>query len=216
MDFETRAKALAEYLNVDVDELTEGYDETMIETSDGESYMVLTDDEADEATREDIENCIDEMGLESFTEEFQEWIVDNALDTDFFDDCLRDDTAFYMEEMEQEDDTEYENEMVAELVRGDYLSEDDFDEDGLVDRDAYEVAKDRYFDDQVDQDAYQWYVDNFGKEEVEKLVRTGDITLDIDKVVEACIDEDGRGHFLSSYDGEEIELSNDLFAYRID
>lgn len=26
---------------------------------------------------------------------------------------------------------------------------------------------------------------------------------------------DGRGHCLSSYDGDEIELENDLFAYRI-
>lgn len=30
-----------------------------------------------------------------------------------------------------------------------------------------------------------------------------------------AIDSDGRGHFISWYDGKEIELENDLYAYRV-
>ena len=39
-------------------------------------------------------------------------------------------------------------------------------------------------------------------------------TCGIDQFVENAIDADGRGHFLSSYDGEENEL-NGLFIYRV-
>lgn len=40
-------------------------------------------------------------------------------------------------------------------------------------------------------------------------------TCGIDELVAAAIDADGRGHFLSPYDGEEIELDCGAYAYRI-
>ena len=39
---------------------------------------------------------------------------------------------------------------------------------------------------------------------------------DIDHFVNDAISCDGRGRFMSSYDGEEIELDDDNYAYRID
>lgn len=38
---------------------------------------------------------------------------------------------------------------------------------------------------------------------------------DVDHFVSDAVSSDGRGHFLSHYDGEEIELSKGLFAYRL-
>lgn len=38
---------------------------------------------------------------------------------------------------------------------------------------------------------------------------------DFDDFVDESVSADGRGHFLSGYDGEEIELDGDLYAYRI-
>lgn len=38
---------------------------------------------------------------------------------------------------------------------------------------------------------------------------------DLKHFVDDAILADGRGHFLSWYDGEELELDNDFFAYRI-
>lgn len=38
---------------------------------------------------------------------------------------------------------------------------------------------------------------------------------DLDHLIDDAIKCDGRGHFLAQYDGDEIELGNDLFAYRI-
>ena len=38
-------------------------------------------------------------------------------------------------------------------------------------------------------------------------------TCRIDKFVDDAIDTDGRGHFISSYDGEEVE-AEEYFIYR--
>jgi hypothetical protein len=40
-------------------------------------------------------------------------------------------------------------------------------------------------------------------------------TCGFDAFACAAIGEDGRGHFLASYDGDEINLGDGLFAYRI-
>ena len=39
---------------------------------------------------------------------------------------------------------------------------------------------------------------------------------DHDHFVDDAITSDGCGHFLAWYDGDEIELSNDFFAYRVE
>lgn len=39
-------------------------------------------------------------------------------------------------------------------------------------------------------------------------------TCGLEAFVNEAIRYDGAGHFLSSYDGEELELENDLYAYR--
>lgn len=37
----------------------------------------------------------------------------------------------------------------------------------------------------------------------------------MDEFVQDAMDADGRGHFVANYDGEEIELENDYYAYRV-
>ena len=39
--------------------------------------------------------------------------------------------------------------------------------------------------------------------------------IDVDKVADEAISEDGVAHFIARYDGEEVDLGNNLFAYRI-
>lgn len=38
---------------------------------------------------------------------------------------------------------------------------------------------------------------------------------DMEHLIDDAIRSDGRGHFLASYDGNEIELEGGLFAYRV-
>lgn len=39
-------------------------------------------------------------------------------------------------------------------------------------------------------------------------------TCGLEEFVSEAVQVDGVGHFLSGYDGEELELENDLYAYR--
>lgn len=49
-------------------------------------------------------------------------------------------------------------------------------------------------------------------ESANSLVKS--LIVDLDHFVSDAISADGRGHFLSGYDGVEIELDGDFYAYR--
>ena len=53
--------------------------------------------------------------------------------------------------------------------------------------------------------------DENGNEAVLKLI---EITCGIEEFVNESVNADGYGHFLAHYDGEELELENNLYAYR--
>lgn len=223
--FEEKRQALANYLECDVEEIEEGYDEDHFE-HDGEEYAVYTDEEADKATYDDIENLIDDMGIEAFAPAFQEWIMYNATDTDWFEDAQRESAENYVNDIEDESDGTYENRLIAELVENGILDENNdfhFDEDDedqdyplLNDDVDLDSAKDEYIDDMCNEDPVEWYENNFGlgRDFMEMIKKGSGPSLDMDAIVDECNKWDGRGHSLATYDGEEIELENDLYAYR--
>jgi hypothetical protein len=49
----------------------------------------------------------------------------------------------------------------------------------------------------------------------EPIRRIVDATGNFDELVDEAVLADGRGHFLARYDGEEVELDGDLYAYRV-
>lgn len=55
-----------------------------------------------------------------------------------------------------------------------------------------------------------YYGDDFGKFLMDNNL------ISIDKIADACIDVDGIAHFIARYDGRELELDNDFYAYRVD
>ena len=79
------------------------------------------------------------------------------------------------------------------------------------DEDAVDKLVDIYLD------GIDNYADEFrsiyGDNEFLTAIKKRDL-VDLDKVVEEAIDVDGIAHFIARYDGEEIELNDDLFAYR--
>ena len=215
---EEKKLALANYLGIDVDDLEEGYDESVFNYGN-EYYRVLTDEEADEAVVDDIENLIDDIGLEAFTPAMQNWIVDNAIsNTEWFDEALKEDMEYYLDDMDEEN-------LTVELLDHGYLSEndvhyaeDDVDQDiPLVnDQNKLQDARDTYLDWLIEDagNAYDWYVMNFGGNAVRDLIKNGELLLDYDDIASECVSWDGRGHFLAYYDGDELELDDDLYAYR--
>ena len=213
-----KKEALANYLGVNVDDIEDGYDESNFEV-DGAEYQVLTDMEADQALYDYIDMCIDDMGLESFTPNFQEWIINHALDNEkWFEEALQEDMEYYVYEME-------EDELIQELLDEGYLSEDDvtYDEDDedhenpiIIDENKLQDAREEYIEYLVEGqgDPFKWYIDNFGQEGLRDLIKDGTIGLDVQTIADECARWDGRGHFLSGYDGNELELEDGYYAYR--
>lgn len=219
-----KKEALAKYLGCEVDEIEDGYDDDHFEY-DNEEYWVLDDDEANQAVVNDIENLIDDVGIEGFSEAMQNWIVENAISpSDWFEQAQRESAEFYVEDIENENDDTYENRLIAELVENGYLDEEDdfhYDEDDedqeyplLNDDVDLDDAKEEYIDSMCEEDPVEWYRENFGDKELRDFFREGKIYLDYDAIADEVMSWDGRGPSLASWDGEEIELGDDLYAYR--
>lgn len=200
-----RVQALADYLGIDASEVKPmSYSEYEFETDEGD-YLVVDESEARELAEEDIRNLFDELGLDSFTPDFRDWIIMNALDTDWFEDAVKESYENYVENIEYE-----EGRLEEELLDAGIITEEDI-ENGYDEDDA----KERYVDYLVDGagDPVDYCGDNFGWDWVSEVATQHNL-FDLDKFVEECIYQDGVAHFIARYDGNEIELDNGLYAYR--
>ena len=228
VEFDDRAKALAEYLSIPVEdvEIEENpYDDSMCDykTPDG-NYHVMTYDESMDALKTEAEELMLDMGIEAFTHEFQNWILENACgNSDWFSDACREFHESYATDIESEPDDEYGSRLNRECVDAGIISEDEIvDGDYVGDLDLiWELAEYLYNDDyeSYSGDLSHWYIDDFGKDSLRELCKEGVLSFDFDKIAEEMENLDGFGHSLAYYDGETIELDKDdvveYYAYRI-
>ena len=152
------------------------------------------------------------MGLEGVDADFKTWILDNALDEDFYRDYVTDVAR-------DEVDNMYDDELVSACVDADLIKDKDaYDEDGDVKDDIdIEGLRDNLVEVKADET-----IENVPPSE---YFRDYDITdigienrIDKDKIIEYIKDSydvDGRGSLLAYYDGVEHDLGDDLYAYRI-
>lgn len=219
MKTEARKKALAKYLRVEPGDLVVSDWDSNLFINGDEEYLVLTEDETYDYIKEYTENLMDELGLDSFIPSFQDWIIDYAIDEFDFNEYYSEFTDCYIDGIKQEPSSEgYENRLIDEMVDNGLLDDDDFEEiDGVkcVVTKKGDYLKEIYKDYLMDtlEDPVRQYESDFGKEELYRFAKESN-SIDIDKIVDGCISLDGTAHFLAGYDGEEIELDNDLFAYR--
>ena len=195
-----RIEALAKLLQVEVEDLTVSkYDERVFENEEADEYIVLTEEEADEAAEESIKELINDMGLESFTEDFQQWILDNCVDSDWFAEYLEDYERGYIEDIrcEESDYEEYETRLAEEMEDAGVDTEDEFLE--------YLIE---CYDDPV-----EWFKDMFGMEEFTNTIEEYNL-IDWESVINEAIEVDGCGHFIATYDGVENEMDK-YFIYRL-
>ena len=216
-----KAEALADYLGIDKKEIRyEPYygHEDHYFLKDGTEYLVCTDEEATELAKNYIADTLDNEGLGVFTKDFIDAVIDNGyLDEDWFDDVQREYEWSYVNDIESEDG-EYANRLIDELVQHKIISEYDLTEDGNIsDNFDIEELKEKYVEELCREwnNSVEWYIDNFGRDDLEEVFAHYDV-LDYDAVAELAIDWYGRAHFLNTYDGDELELSNDYYAYKID
>ena len=235
----SKTEALAEHFGVDESEVEEnswGYE------VEGEEWIVATPDEAYELAKESLINLFDDIGVFGLSEYTTSWILDNALESDWFEDAHRESNEAYAEDILDEsadDEDDYVSRFHEEAVGYGIMEpctvwEDEPDEDEdmydtLYSAWEFNVADERERKEKECQmlisefaekmmendggDHIEWFKFNFGEDDLSETAKRHNL-VDEDAVAEMIIDTDGLGHTLSSYDGEEIDLSGNFVAFR--
>ena len=196
---EEKIKVLAEFLGISEEEISKGYRDNIFETSDGEEYLVVTDEEADDEFYNYEAELIDELGLDAFSDWAKDYIIENCVDTEWFENFYYEDYESYANDIETESASsdEYENRLEEEMAEAECTTIEEF----------VEYMVDRIRDDLVGQFEF-----DFGKDTLRDVISRYNL-LDTDAVVDYIKEQDGRG-ILAGYDGIENE-EGEYFIYRI-
>lgn len=198
----TKKEALAEDLGVVEEDVIEKEDN--VYEVDGEEYLVLTDDEAEKTFKEEAELLIDDMGIESFTEKFKNYIRLNLIATK--------DVLSVIEEMMEN----YVNDLDEEELRDELESHGLLSEDEELLKEDINALKIDLIDDLVNEieDPTDWLIEQFGEKEFWTMMKD---YIDMDEIIDTMKEWDGRGSILSPYDGIERKIyGTDYYYYRID
>lgn len=190
---------LAEFLGVSETEITQNeyeYNENIF-TYNNEEYLVLTDDEAGKEFYDYQLSLFDDMGIQSYSEWAQEYILDNFVDSEWFEDAMKESYESYCNDIgnESSSNDEYENRLQEEMKESDCDDVEDYIEHLC---EGYD-------------NGIEWYISEFGKESFSNVAKENNL-FEIDNIIEWLDREDGRG-CLASYDDIENEL-NDYYIYR--
>lgn len=165
-------------------------------------------DTAIEQVREDLEENPDYFN--------QDWLMNWVDVDDTIENILEEYYRSYADDIAFEDDSRYNNRLIAEMVANGLMTEEESTSEDADDiaQDNVDNLVDLYVEENMEGDkGVNWYITNFGKDDFTDLVINKNL-IDISGASEDAIGYDGVAHFLSSYDGEEIELDNDVVAYR--
>lgn len=211
-----------EYLRIETDndslELTneENWDNITVyhlEGNDEEYILFENENEAEEFAISRVKEDMQE-DLSMFNEDF---ILQFVKPNFFFYDLIEEMNGSYADDIETENDDVYKNRLISEMVDADILTVEEAFSD-----DAESLASDKKSDfithltsDQANdgKNGYYYFVTNFGKQEANRLVVENNL-IDLDEASREAVRTDGVAHFLSTYDGNQIELNNNAVAYR--
>jgi hypothetical protein len=198
-----RVQALASFLSISPEDVV-GSGNNQFE-ADGGGYLVLLDDESTRATEEHILSLIDEMGIGVFNPEFAMSYIDTDKVEEYFRQVYDEWNYSYADDIASESASgEFENRLEEEMAERGVSSRDDF------------VAQ--MTQDQIDEGrgGLDHFRSSMGDEEADRLIVEEGL-VDIDKLIDAAIGLDGRGHFLASYDMDESAMKvngETYFIYR--
>jgi hypothetical protein len=212
---------------------------------EGGEYAVGTDQMADDAAWDQVDNLIDDIGYTGFAEGFAEWYLDADAVADDFEDMFWDDMYDSPEDfLDEDEDTELTSDAKKEIENideniGNFVQELEETDDELMreeieDKISYlESEKEDMLEDEDNyeftEEAKETYVSNRMSEVRDDPMNflrdygwdspeTLDRFVDRDAFIQGVLDSDGRGPGLSSYDGEESEVQFDdewYYIYRI-
>ena len=194
-----KIEALAKFLGIETSGIEEDINNhKYFKTEDGEEYMVLTDDEAEEEFYNYESNLIEECGLDAFTDWARDYIIENCLDVDWFEDYFREDYESYANDIETESASsdEYANRLEEEMAEAECADVEEFI-DYLVDSISDDFVGNFKFD--------------FGEEMLTEVIMNNNL-LDMHAVVDYIKETVGRG-IIASYDDVENE-EGEYYIYR--
>ena len=165
---------------------------------DGAEYLVLTEDEREEEFYNYQKNLVDDMGLDAFSGWAQDYIIDNFVDDEWFMEAMREHFEYYISDISEEsaDDEKFENRLQEEMAEIGCEDEEDFLN--------YHCSL---------EEPIEWFLSNFSQNEFNVTVKEHNL-INWEDVINWVAREDGY-NCLSSYDGIEMELEDNLYAYRI-
>lgn len=212
-------EALAKYLETDSVNIEQSeYDNNIFEVDDSE-YLVCDKEKAEKLARQEIEGLFEDLGLDAFQPEFQKWILDECIDQEFFKDIVRDDLSSYYNDLDAE-------EIVEKAIEEDLISFEESYDNGYYEETGnlsinpdldIDLLRQQLQDNELEHiDNYYEYIKwTYGQDFILEFVSDNPECIDIEKIINECLKEDGIAHFIAFYDGEEIELEDGLFAYRL-
>lgn len=134
-----------------------------------------------------------------------------------------DDLEIELAGLDEEEDATRINEITEELepLRQELKSLESIDFEGkreeLIDE-AREKVREKIYDDTYDEldDPIEYFIRVHGfYRDVSELIKSGPVLIDDDKAAQDMVDQDGRGHLLSGYDGDENDQEYDGVTYYI-
>lgn len=199
---------------VDMDDLVvENSNNNHYTASNGNAEFEVfeTEDDARERAIERVKEDLEE-NPEYFN---RTWIMNYIDGNDFFTDVYNEWNYGYVNDIENEGSDEYSNRLIEEMVENGIISSEEAKEQDFDAEDYKDSFVELLTNNQIEEGngGLQHYIDNFGEEQAFKVVLDNNL-IDTDFASKDAVDTDGIAHFLSSYDGEQIDLSNGHVAYR--
>ena len=159
-----------------------------------ESWFVMSDSEADEFAENSVEESFEEMGQEGFNVEWKDFVLNEG----DFDTAIQDSVDNYIENIREEPATDptFDSRLEEEMVAKNAATEEEFGD----------ALRDDWLGNST---PIEWYIDEFGNEAFKEFAQ-----VDTTALAKYVIETDGRGSVIAGYDGDEVELSNNYYAYR--
>ena len=210
-----------EWSNNALDELKESEDDDSLQIwelgdsiyisgSDSEYLIFKNESEAFDYAHSRVMEDLEE-NIEYFNQDFIYSQVDEESAEHYFRILFDEMNTSYADDIKMESDSKYENRLVAEM----------FDA-GIIDKEelaGYEFSIENFVEyltnNQIEEGngGLDYYESNFGMEQAMDIIKENSL-IDYSATSDEAISVDGVAHFISSYDGNEIELPSGYFAYR--
>ena len=147
-------------------EITIDEDRNIIEVN-GAEYLVLTDEEADEVFYDYELELLEDLGIEGLSDSFRSWVYNNAIDNEYFEECIRETYEAYADDIENEEScSDFENRLQEEMNEWGATDKEEF-----IDK-LTESAIEEYGG------AIQYCLDNCGEEWFNRVLRNNSYLID--------------------------------------